>query len=1647
MRSPRVLAAVFTLVLAGATVTVPSPSTAEVRTTAPAVQAPQAQARLAPCDPGGNKVVCENSKPGSPPSEWEIDKNRGDTIEGFATRMSVNVGETVEFKVRTPSTDYRLDIYRIGYYGGLGARKQATVTPSATLPQNQPACLERPATGLIDCGNWGVSASWAVPADAVSGVYVVRLVRQDAANPEGDDEAHVVFIVRDDASTSDLLFQTSDTTWQAYNDWGGNSLYKGTSQAAPDRAVKVSYNRPFATRTGTPWGRDFLFANEYPMIRFLEANGYDISYTSGIDTDIRGNLLLNHKVFLSVGHDEYWSKNQRAYVEAARDAGVNLAFFSGNEVFWKTRWEPSDDGTNTPHRTLVTYRETRAAAKIDPHNEWTGTWRDPRFSPPHDGGRPENSLTGQLWTVNCCNADIEVPAADGKMRFWRNTDIATLPAGQKATLPDGTLGYEWDEDPDNGFRPAGSFRLSTTTHQAPEVIQDYGFRVAAAEATHHLTTYRAASGALVFGAGTVQWSWGLDENHDWGRNYNNRPAVKPPVDRRMRQATVNLFADMNVQPGTLQTGAGWDLVPATASDDTVKPTSTITSPAPGATLDSGTQATITGTAADTGGTSPAGRVAAVEVSTDGGTTWRIAQGRENWSYTWSVVGNGPVTIKTRAVDDTGNLEVPGAGRAVNVACPCGLFGDSATPKNHVNNNSPIEVGVKFQSQVNGWIGGVQFYKGPSNTGRHTGTLWTAQGALLATGTFENETASGWQTLTFPTAVPITAGTTYVVSVFNESGWYANTPDMLRQAPILSPPLIAPSMGEASGNGVFRSGSAGFPQQTYQGTNYWVDPVFHTVEPPDVRAPAVTAASPYPNASSVALNALPAVTFDEPIAAGSATVTVKDAANNTVAGTAALDQTSRILTFTPAAQFANTTTYTVTVGGARDASNNAMTTPYEYSFKTVKPTPAPTVCPCGIWNDSVVPPAASVQVNDATARQQGGVELGVRFKATRDGFINGIRFYKGVNNTGTHVGKLWSSAGVELAQATFTGESSTGWQEVLFANPVPVQANLIYTASYHTTVGWYSAAYNTMSNGVTNTPLRAMAHVGEGGNGVYKYGASSYPTTSANTNYFVDVVYDYAADTTLPQVESAYPRIPVWGQSGETNVATGTVVRATFDEPVTGATITVTPQGGSPIAGTAAMNGQVLTFTPAAPLAAATRHTIKVIGAVDAASNAMLDKSWSFTTSGTALCPCTLFSSAAAPATVTTADNAEVNLGTKFTVDTAGYITGVRFYKGPQNTGVHYGGLWTANGTLLTKGKFKNETANGWQTLAFSAPIAVVPGTTYVASYHAPNGRYSSTGSYFTTAATNSPVSAPASAGVFSYGPWRIPTSSYQGGNYWVDPIFVVTSPGDAVAPELNETDALDGETSVPAAANVTAVFNEAIAPATLQFTLTGPGGAVAGAVSYDAATRTATFNPDATLAANTTYTANVSGAADPSGNVMSPIGWSFKTAKDPVAGCPCSIWPDTARPAVRTDSDPAGVVLGVKFRSTQNGWITGIRFYKGPQNTGTHVGTLWAADGTKLAEATFANESTAGWQQVNFTTPVQVTAGTTYVASYRAPVGKYSHTPNVFNNGGVDSPPLRALASGEDGPNSVYRYGANAFPTNASNANYWVDVVFSDTAP
>jgi len=1101
-----------------------------------------------------NAIVTENQLQGTPASLWDLSGPGSTTLQGFTTDISINHGSTVDFKIQSGTNNWRIDIYRLGYYQGNGARLITTINKNST--QSQPAPVTNAATGEVDAGNWSVTASWAVPSTAVSGVYIAHLVDQNNTS----NENHIPFIVRADESTSDILFQTSDTTWHAYNGWGGANLYGGNGpggDSAPGRAYKVSYNRPIATRDGlgtaASW-TDFLFGAEYAAIYWLEQNGYDVSYIAEVDTARSPSLLHQHNVFTSTGHDEYWDTTARANVEAARDAGVNLVFMSGNEVYWKTRWETSIDGSATPYRTLVCYKETRHNAPFDPLDAsptwtWTGTWRDPRFSPPADGGRPENNLTGTIFQVDSYRSDaIQVPYAMSGLRFWRNTpNVSKLASGKSWSLTQNILGYEWDASPDNGFAPDGLIDLSSTTLNVNNYLLDYGSRTGNGTATHNLTMYRnPSSGALVFGAGTVFWSWGLSAEHDG-------PAT--PTDPDIQQAMVNLLADMGVQPGSLQAG----LIAAVKSTDTTPPTSSISTPNTGSSFSEGQPVTISGVASDIGG-----QVAGVEVSVDGGKTWFRASGTTNWSYTWNATAGSHI-IMTTATDDSLNTEKPLAGNSIGVTASSNLFGSTAVPDIDTYSDNPVELGIKFSASTSGTITGIRFWKNLINTGTHTGNLWTSTGTLLASATFANETASGWQEVLFSQPVQITAGTTYVASYHSNQAYSAGSGYFV--SPFTNGSLTAPASA-----GVYAYGSNSiFPNQTFNRENYWVDVMFNTGPAPTLQSVSVTPANPtiavsatqqftatgtYSDGSTNDLTSL--VTWASS-ATAVATINSSGLASGVSAGSTTITATSGSVNGTTALTV-NTAALTITTtalpGGTVNTSYSASlaaiggTPPYTWSISAGSLPPGLSLSSSGVISgtpttaatytftaqvtDSANPAitankALSITVDTATTSiwpsttiptvvdtgPDSAVELGVKFKSDVSGKITGIRFYKSSNNTSTHVGNLWScdnsscSTGTNLASVTFSGETASGWQQMSFSNPVAITAGTVYVVSYHTNVGHYSVGLNYFATaGVDNPPLHALANGISGGDGVYVYGSTSaFPANTYNSsNYWVDVVF-------------------------------------------------------------------------------------------------------------------------------------------------------------------------------------------------------------------------------------------------------------------------------------------------------------------------------------------------------------------------------------------------------------------------------------------------------------------------------------------------------------------------------------------------------------
>ncbi len=327
----------------------------------------------------------------------------------------------------------------------------------------------------------------------------------------------------------------------------------------------------------------------------------------------------------------------------------------------------------------------------------------------------------------------------------------------------------------------------------------------------------------------------------------------------------------------------------------------------------------------------------------------------------------------------------------------------------------------------------------------------------------------------------------------------------------------------------------------------------------------------------------------------------------------------------------------------------------------------TICPCSVLSLSAQP--ANPDGNDNQA-----IEVGMQFAPSMPGFVTGVRFFKGLNNTGTHVGHLWSSKGKLLSSVTFTGETPSGWQTAYFPSPVAVNAHAIYLISYSAPNGNYAADSGSFTNALSSPPLVGLADGTNGPNGVYQYGSGQFPTSgAAATNFWVDVVFN-----TSPTIGTATP-VSLW-----------------------------TPQ--------ATPN------TPAAPTTQAAQ------------------------------------------------------LGLTFIPNTAGYITGLRFYKSPTNVGQHIGYLWSSTGTLLASVTFTDESASGWQQANFAAPIAVTANTAYVVSYWVPKGHYADDAGYFaTTGLTNQLLYAPPDG---QYGPNSsyaarnvFPAGSATASNYWVDVVF------------------------------------------------------------------------------------------------------------------------------------------------------------------------------------------------------------------------------------------------------------------------------------
>lgn len=466
-----------------------------------------------------NPVAGENALPGS--SDWAlVSPATLREIEGYPSSPSVAPGGTIGIFASTASARYTVGIYRLGWYQGIGAR---LVQPGVERDGHVQIMPSPDADGLVEC-DWIDPYEIAVPSTWVSGLYVAKLTTKDTGK-----QSYVPFVVRDDVRVATYLVQSSVTTFQAYNNWGGRSLYDFNSVGGV-RASRVSLLRPYGLglnpQSAAGIGAGELITNlqgaaqsgpmgwEYPTARFLEREGYDVSYVTNVDVHRDAGLVAKHRVFVSVGHDEYWSHAMRDHVEQARDHGAtSLALLSGNVSYWQVRLEPAKSGA--PDATITCHKDAASdslSVTADAHRT-TVRFGDPLLA------RGEEGLAGLAFQDYGMNTDLVVD--DAKSWVFGGTALA---AG--AHLP-GLLGYEVEGSPEPPL--SGVHRITRSPWTTPQATS--GISEAAVRAL--------PSGAETFAAGTIQLGWGLDDYRPLGVT---QPLVASAAAQKIVRNVLDRFA-------------------------------------------------------------------------------------------------------------------------------------------------------------------------------------------------------------------------------------------------------------------------------------------------------------------------------------------------------------------------------------------------------------------------------------------------------------------------------------------------------------------------------------------------------------------------------------------------------------------------------------------------------------------------------------------------------------------------------------------------------------------------------------------------------------------------------------------------------------------------------------------------------------------------------------------------------------------------------------------------------------------------------------------------------------------------------------------------------------------------------------------------
>ncbi len=461
-------------------------------------------------------IKAENEKPGT--LDWQLTYTRVDPktlyrspmIEGYCSKQSVKAGESIDIFVSTnPATPFHIDVFRLGYYGGKGGRHMTRLGPFDGKAQPTPPVGDQ---RLREC-RWQKCTTLAIPNDWPSGVYLGKL-----SATRHRYESYVTFIVRDERQ-ADFLFQCSDNTWQAYNRWPDSySLYTNNRKDGRPlvSGVRVSFDRPYGKYVqifDNPLSQgsgEFLLW-EFPLAFWMEQHGYDVTYCSNSDIHSDPKLAFRAKGFLSVGHDEYWSREQYDHLMAAVQAGVNICFLSGNTCCFVTPFSPSSSGA--PNRIIT--RAGRYGGIRKGEEKWMA---DLPLKAPN-----ESTLIGAQ-TVTPFNGSGDWTVIKPEHWIFAGTGM------KKGESILGLVGWEFHGSPAKipGLEVLAAGKTFTGDDK---------------ESHYTATIYPGPKGNFVFNASTIFWSQGLSAppGHMPPISHHGRPHGP---DERVQRITRNVLERM-----------------------------------------------------------------------------------------------------------------------------------------------------------------------------------------------------------------------------------------------------------------------------------------------------------------------------------------------------------------------------------------------------------------------------------------------------------------------------------------------------------------------------------------------------------------------------------------------------------------------------------------------------------------------------------------------------------------------------------------------------------------------------------------------------------------------------------------------------------------------------------------------------------------------------------------------------------------------------------------------------------------------------------------------------------------------------------------------------------------------------------------------